>query len=229
MTCACHSTVAPAAASTGSGIDEARVEKHPAAQRTIALAQAAHDAMIEGMDRVALGLRAGVQGAKEHGIEVLLDALHLHPHIHAAQQGEDLAQQRDGLAVGEVMLLDRVESQVADPAQALEDRVVMDDDGAVMRRMDVEFDPFCTQGPGATKGGATVLVLVAGCTTVSDAERSSHGVRMSGRTTIAAGWRSGLHSIYLPRHAMGTCRPVHYLGDRFLNTIQLPSSTARTW
>ena len=139
-----------------------------------------------------------------------------------AEQGQDLAQERDGLAVGEAVLLHRVQRQVADPAQALERRVVVYDDGAVAGRMDVQFDPLGAQGLGATKGGAAVLMLVAGCTTVSDTQRSSHEVRMSGRMTIAARMTQLIALNILARGTPWALRPSLILGARGLNTYPTP-------
>lgn len=195
-----HDLVLPEHGSAGGsenrkGIDQPGVEQDAAAERAIALTEPPNDTVIEGMHGVAFGLGTGVQGAEQDGIEVLLDPLHLDPDVHAAEKGEHLAQEGHRLTIGEMVLLDHVEGQVADPALAFEGGPVMDHDGAVPGSVDIELDALGAQSLGPAEGGATVFVLVAGCTTVSDAERSSHEIRMSGRTTITARKRSLLHPI----------------------------------
>src|SRR6185369_10400140 len=103
-----------------------------------------------------------------------------------------------------MVLVHRVAAQVADPTEALEERLVVDHDGAIPGGMDVQFHPFAAQGLGPAERSAAVLVLVSGRTTVSDTQRSSHEIRMSGMTTMAARKRSLLHPIYLRRPA--ACR-----------------------
>jgi hypothetical protein len=210
-----HDLVLPEHGGAGGGedgkrVNEARVEQDPPPERSIALTEPSNDAMIERVHRVALGLGTGVKGAEQDGVQVFLDALHLDPDVHAPEQGEHLAQERHRLAVGQVMLLHHVEREVTDPALALEVGPMVDHDGAVPRGMNVQFDPLGAQGPGPAEGGATVFVLVAGCTTVSDAERSSHEIRMSGRTTITARKRSLLHPIYLTSHSVRTLTRIRY-------------------
>jgi hypothetical protein len=167
-------------------IDEPGIEQHAAAERAVALSQAANDAMIEGVDGVALGLGAGVQRPQQDGVEILLDALHLDPDVHAPEEGEHLAEEWHGFAVGQVMLLHGVEAEVTDAAEAFQHGAVVNDDGTIAGGVDVQLDAFGAQGPGAAERSTAVFVFVAGCTTVSDTQRSSHEFRMSGRMTIAA-------------------------------------------
>ena len=65
--------------------------------------------------------------------------------------------------------------QQADRPEARDVGVVVDHDGAVPGRVDVELHAVGVQHDRAPEGRAGVLVLVAGGTTVGDHTGTSHG------------------------------------------------------
>jgi hypothetical protein len=87
--------------------------------------------------------------------------LDLHPDIELAHERQHLIQQRQGLAIGEpdpAHLRRREERDGAEPGHI---RVVVHDDRAVPRRVDVELDAVGVEHDRAAKRGPRVLVLVS--------------------------------------------------------------------
>jgi hypothetical protein len=142
-------------------IVEIRGEQDPAAQRGPRLAQAAHDAMVEAVHRVALGHGPGAEHREQRPVVRRRQSLQLHPHIAVAHELEYFLEQGERLAVADPHLADLLQREQRDRPVARHLGVVVDHDRPVAGGVNVELDAVRIHHHRASERRAGILVLVS--------------------------------------------------------------------
>src|SRR5436190_4833589 len=156
------------------GADGIGGEQHAARQGGAAQPQPADDAVVEAVHRAAALVRTALQGGKQHAVELGRERFHFDEHFE--RQGnrvQRLIEGGDRLAVGEAQGAD-FRSRGSRDVPAAHDFVVVDDQGAVLRGVDVELHAVGAPRRRGAEGGERVLQLVPRRAAVRDDQRPGH-------------------------------------------------------
>src|SRR5258705_1540797 len=127
--------------------------------------------MVEAVDGVSGGVRSAVHRLEQARIPAGVETLHFDEHLESRRNGgERLRQGGDRLAVLETQVGDRLRGRL-DDVPPVDRLIVMHDQLAVRRGMDVELDAVGTLRCGGPERRQGILELDARCAAVGDDER----------------------------------------------------------
>src|SRR6266487_4312173 len=157
------------------GADGIGGEQHTARQGGATEPEPADDAVVEAVHRAAALVRAALQGGIQHAVELRRERFHFDEHFE--RQGDRVQRFIEGgdrLAVGQAQRPD-VRGRGSRDVPAAHGFVMVDDQGAVLRGVDVELHAVGAPRGRPAEGGERVLQLVPRRPAVRDDQRPGGG------------------------------------------------------